>query len=183
MLTVGVLFACGDDADETVGDAEIATTTTTTTATDTTVTSTTTSTPTSSTTTSTSTTLGTVVTLPGDTPEEAVFSSPTGNISCNVHVVNGASCLIGDKEWASPPVPADCDLDWGNYVHLGDDAGFVCAGDTPIYREPAELPYGSAVQRGRYTCGVEATGVTCRNDDTGAGFRLSRGRYELFGEQ
>lgn len=94
----------------------------------------------------------------------------------------GAFCSIDDADWAPPPRPADCDLGWGSDVELGDDAFFACVGDVRIYRQPEEVSYGSEVERGRYACAVEETGVTCRNADTGAGFSISRSRYELFGE-
>ena len=177
LLVVGALAACGEDVDGSGEDAAPATSTSTTT----TATSSSTSTTASATSTSTSTTLGRVVTLPGDTAEEAMFTTPTGNISCAVHVETGGYCSIGEIDWAPPPKPADCEFDWGSDLQLGDEASFACVSDARIHREPAVLPYGSAVQRGRYSCGVEETGVTCLNADTGAGFRLARGRYELFG--
>ena len=88
-------------------------------------------------------------------------------------------CDIGDADWTLPPRPADCELDWGHGVVLGDEVHVgICAGDTAM-GGPDVLAYGTSVSRGDLRCESERTGLTCRNRANGAGFRLSRAAVEL----
>ena len=59
------------------------------------------------------------------------FVSPTGNVSCMVDA-DFARCDIIDRDWSPPPRPADCEFDYGQGISLapGEQAQFVCAGDT-----------------------------------------------------
>ena len=163
------LSCSGTDGDEPMAVTTTSSTTTTAAPTTTTTSATSTS---STTTSSTSTTAG--------TEAMAYFASPSSNIRCALHPDWGVRCDIDDMSWTPPPQPADCDLDWGNVLTVGDEAAFGCVGDTPFGGRPLDaLPYGSSVERGPYRCESARTGVTCRNTDTGAGFVLSRERYEL----
>ncbi len=76
---------------------------------------------------STSSALGTVVS----------FRTPSGNIGCigeTARVGNTVRCDIRDRNWAPPPRPASCGLDWGQGLTLDrvGRARFVCAGDTAL---------------------------------------------------
>ena len=42
------------------------------------------------------------------------------------------------------------------------------------------LGYGQTLQAGDFYCSSEATGVTCYNTITGAGFFISRDSYRIF---
>jgi hypothetical protein len=128
-------------------------------------------------------------TTPSTTPsaqpvmELEMFSSPSGNILCGMGADEGgewARCDIREKDWASPPQPADCPLDWGHSITTGPEgARFACVGDA--VGDPANpLPYGRSLQLGRLECRSERSGMTCEHLDTGRGFTLARGGYTLF---
>ncbi|HKJ35588.1 MAG TPA: DUF6636 domain-containing protein [Solirubrobacterales bacterium] len=108
------------------------------------------------------------------------FSSPTGNIGC---VVDPASvrCDIAERDWSPPPAPADCSLDYGQGVQLtaGGTAELVCAGDTALGGGSA-LAYGESIAAGLLRCDSSRAGITCRDIETGRGFSLARGSYEIF---
>jgi hypothetical protein len=201
LLVLALAFvSCGDDDDEGGAGTAAATSeaTTTTTIASSTTTSTTSSTSTSKGTTSKGTTSapaspptteppgtatstapgpGTATTAPSETMTS--FATPSGNILCAMNADSGVRCDIGEVEWTPPPKPADCEFDWGSHLQLEEEASFACVSDTPFDEQPEVVPYGTSVRQGIYTCEVERSGVTCRNTETGAGFEVSRGGYEL----
>lgn len=93
-----------------------------------------------------------------------------------------ARCDIREREWQTPPKPADCDLDWGHALGVGGEGPgrFRCAGDTAIGGQTVVLPYGSVARRGPFECRSEESGVECVNLDTGHGIAVSRTEYRLF---
>ncbi|SEH83341.1 hypothetical protein SAMN04489835_4676 [Mycolicibacterium rutilum] len=107
------------------------------------------------------------------------FIAPSGNIACRLDATY-ARCDIMDRDWSSPPKPADCEWDYGQGLLLvtAGPAEFICAGDTAFGVEDV-LPYGEAVRVGPMRCESAEAGVTCRNADTGRGFVLSRQSYQL----
>lgn len=107
------------------------------------------------------------------------FTSPTGNIGCYIDR-EGVRCDIAERAWTPPPAPDDCDLDYGQGIALGaGGAGFVCAGDTALNAGPP-LEWGRSIAAGPLRCESEKSGMTCRNEETRAGFTLSRQAYALF---
>ncbi len=108
------------------------------------------------------------------------FLSPSGNIGCHVSA-RSARCDIRDRTWPTPPKPADCDLDWGHALGVGDagPGAFRCAGDTALGAQ-AVLPYGSVARRGAFECRSEESGMECVNLDTGHGIAVSHDEYRLF---
>ena len=106
------------------------------------------------------------------------FQTPSGNIGCYLDR-SGARCDIRERNWAPPPAPASCELDYGHGLTLDSDgATLVCAGDTTL-GGPATLAYGSSSQRGRFLCQSAEAGVTCTDVTTGAGFFISRENYRI----
>lgn len=108
------------------------------------------------------------------------FTSPTGNIGCFIDP-STVRCDIRERDWKPPPAPADCRLDYGQGISLsaGGAPDFVCAGDTTADAgEP--LPYGRSIAAGLLRCESEESGMSCRDVETGSGFALARGGYELF---
>lgn len=108
------------------------------------------------------------------------FTSPTGNIGCFIDR-RSVRCDIRERDWEPPPAPADCELDYGQGITLraGAAADFVCAGDTALDAgEP--LPYGGSIQAGLLRCESEESGMVCRDEESGRGFVLAKGGYELF---
>ncbi|HEY6793691.1 MAG TPA: DUF6636 domain-containing protein [Kineosporiaceae bacterium] len=102
------------------------------------------------------------------------FTTPTKNIGCMIDA-GQVRCDIRSRTWQAPPRPADCTLDYGNGVTLGNgSAGYVCAGDTTLDPDAAVLPYGAAVRAGDLVCVSTPAFLACRNLATGHGFALSK---------
>ena len=112
--------------------------------------------------------------------EPTGFTSPSGNIGCVIDPVS-VRCDIRDRDWDPSEAPSSCKLDFGQGIMLeaGAAPDFVCAGDTTLESGP-ELPYGQALGAGLLRCESEASGITCRDIESGRGFTLSKQRYKLF---
>ena len=111
---------------------------------------------------------------------EASFQTPSKNIACHLDA-ESARCDIGQKQWAPPPKPDDCQLAWGNGVAVerGGEATFTCAGDT-LLGAGNLLPYGQSLRAGDFLCDSTATALRCSNVGSGHGFTLSVQEYQLF---
>lgn len=113
------------------------------------------------------------------------FRSPTGNIHCAIMVLSdykGVRCDLTDFT-PSFPRPADCDLDWGYALEVGErgKGAPLCAGDTA--RAPdgqaRVLGYGETLARAGFSCTSTRGGMTCRNK-AGHGFTAARKRQVVF---
>jgi len=115
-----------------------------------------------------------------DVNELTGFVSPTGNVSCMIDV-DWARCDILDNDSSPPPRPADCEFDYGQGISLapGEQAQFVCAGDTAFGPDEV-LPYGDSITAGVLQCESAESGITCRDVQTGHGFSISLRVYRLF---
>jgi hypothetical protein len=93
-----------------------------------------------------------------------------------------ARCDVRTHTWVAPPKPANCPLDWGNGVVVGDrgSANYVCAGDTVADASAPAAGPGSVIALGRYTCSVLEVSVRCTNSVTGNGFEVSAAQVSLF---
>lgn len=174
--------ACGtSDADEAV------TATTTPTTTPTTAAPTTEALPT---TTAVTTTVAPTTTTAAPTTtwrlnEAVYFTSPTGGFQCGI--IELPTRIEAGCQGATspvPPRPESCVLDWGSGIRVtgSGPAEFLCAGGL-VYTSGGTdtvLPVGQTVASFGYTCSSEAAGVTCRNDATGHGFRISEDSNEVF---
>jgi hypothetical protein len=111
---------------------------------------------------------------------EANFLAPSGNIGCYLDT-KSARCDIVKRSWKPPPAPADCELDWasGALVDGAGKAAFTCAGDT-VLGAKTKLAYGQALRAGDFQCSSDRRWIRCENLQSGHGFILSVGRYELF---
>ena len=107
------------------------------------------------------------------------FVSPSGNVSCMIDP-DWARCDIIDRDWTPPPRPADCEFDYGQGISLapGEQAQFVCAGDTAFGADEV-LPYGESITAGVLRCESAQSWITCRDVRTGHGFSISREAYRL----
>ncbi|OBJ52573.1 hypothetical protein A9W95_01740 [Mycobacterium sp. 1423905.2] len=112
------------------------------------------------------------------------FQVPSGNIYCGIGMSDTtafAACEIRDHDWAAPPRPSSCTLDWGDRVALDQGSGpqWSCHGDT--IQDPAApvLGYGQARVVQAITCHSEVSGLTCTDSSTGHFFRLARDGYDL----
>ncbi|CAN1723002.1 exported protein of unknown function [Hyphomicrobium sp. 1Nfss2.1] len=119
--------------------------------------------------------------------EELAFRTPSNNIHCQVEPPFEAGqptmlrCDVMQRDNADPPMPADCDADWGTafYVTDRDEPGArMCAGDTVKGTAPV-LQYGSTWSGADFECLSETSGLKCQNG-SGHGFALSRRVQKLF---
>ena len=136
---------------------------------------------------------------------EGGFVSPSGKIGCAIST-SGVRCDYGmgatEPNWQLPARPTECQLDWGDSLTVDSSARLTCHGDTVFpaadvgaqsWFDPARdasvnsdhgalavLGYGQTLQAGDFYCSSEATGVTCYNSITGAGFFISRDSYRIF---
>ena len=108
------------------------------------------------------------------------FVSPSGNVSCMIDV-DWARREILDRDWSPPARPADCEFDYGQGISLasGEQAQFVCAGDTAFGMD-AVLPDGESIAAGVLRCETAESGITCRDLRTSHGFSISRQAYRQF---
>jgi hypothetical protein len=108
------------------------------------------------------------------------FVSPTGNVSCMIDA-DRARCDIIDRDWSPPARPADCEFDYGQGISLapGEQAQFVCAGDTAFGADEV-LPYGESITAGVLQCESAESGITCRDIRSSHGFSISGQAHQLF---
>jgi Family of unknown function (DUF6636) len=94
----------------------------------------------------------------------------------------GARCDIGNRDWTTPPKPANCHLDYGNGMQVGTSGvgTLTCAGDTALNPKATPLPYGDASKAGSMVCVSASTGMTCTNTADGHGFTISIQSYKAF---
>jgi hypothetical protein len=108
------------------------------------------------------------------------FSDPTGNIGCALDETS-VRCDVAKHTWKPPKKPTSCDLDFGQGVTIEgeNEATFVCAGDTTLGAKKV-LKVHEAVQVGVFGCRTDPNAVVCSNEDSGHGFTISRGSYDLY---
>ena len=112
---------------------------------------------------------------PSEASDLAGFSSPSGNIHCEISSAQ-ARCDIAAHTWQAPPKPADCEGDWGQGLQVSAaGAGFVCASDSAAGGPP--LAYGASIERGDLRCDSDKDGVTCVHRPSGHTFSLARATY------
>ena len=115
----------------------------------------------------------------GTVVERREFTSPTGNITCQMDRTY-ATCLIGEHDYPVPPREADCELDWAPLFSVGTGGNAVfgsCEGGVVV--PGTSLPYGSTSVVGPMTCLSRQSGMFCWNSRTGHGFRVARATYDL----
>lgn len=111
------------------------------------------------------------------------FETPSGNIACFLlsYDVRLVDCVVQERDFADPPRPADCNLDWAPQFTLGGDSSYgACRGDVDGTPTDTVLRYGGTAVNGPITCRSEVTGLSCTNDKTSHGFTISRATYRLF---
>ncbi|MBB5160752.1 hypothetical protein [Mycobacterium sp. AZCC_0083] len=93
------------------------------------------------------------------------FTSPSGNVGCIID--SPTRCDTSERDWTPPPLPADREFDYGRAISLsgGEEAAFVCAGDTTL-GGGKPLQYGQSVSLGSMQCDSAESDVTCRETQT-----------------
>lgn len=120
-------------------------------------------------------------TSPTPQPTPVSFSSPSGNIVCTV-AADRADCQISAYDY-DPPAPGECpgDATWGDWVEVtAAGSAWTCHYDT-MPAGTDVLAYGDQVTVGDFTCASARTGVTCRHDPSDASFLVARAGVDLTG--
>ena len=111
------------------------------------------------------------------------FKTPSGNITCFLlsYDVRSVDCVVQEQDFADPPRPADCNLDWAPQFTLGGASSYgACRGDVDGTPTDTVLGYGGKAVDGPITCRSEVSGLSCTNDKTSHGFTISRATYRLY---
>jgi len=111
------------------------------------------------------------------------FETPSGNITCFLlsYDAPAVDCVVIERDFADPPRPPDCNVDWAPQFTLGGDSSYgACRGDADGTPTDTVLGYGGTAVNGPITCRSEVTGLSCTNDKTSHGFTISRATYRLF---
>ena len=121
----------------------------------------------------------TPATSAGAAQELYQWQSPTKNIACLIGE-GEVRCDINEVDFA-PPKPADCSMGVPRAIvmAMNQPPRWVCISDTVASPESPVLEYGSSAHGGAFTCTSEEAGMTCRDDNSGHSFTLSRGSAEL----
>jgi hypothetical protein len=121
------------------------------------------------------------VAAPSSYPRVNGFQTPSGNIACIVNNDAGdVRCDIEHVNFAVPPEPASCELDWGQtFIIDAEDvsADFACVGDTLLGPDQPKVPAGTSVVIGRSICEVDTRSIACTVSETDGGLFLSEDRY------
>jgi hypothetical protein len=112
------------------------------------------------------------------------FETSSRNIGCflTAHATESTvECTVREHEYDDPPKPDDCAVAWIPQFTLAAEASYgAYRGDVGDPLPPVVLAYGTAEVNRQLNCVSEESGLTCRNEDTGHGFVLSRAEYSLF---
>ena len=108
------------------------------------------------------------------------FTSPTGNIACQVRR-DGAACVITEHDYPAADRPDGCtgrwlpllEVDVSGPARLGPCEAGVVAPSGGV------LAYGTTSVVGRMRCLSRLTGMACWSNRSGRGFRLARAAYQL----
>ena len=111
----------------------------------------------------------------------ALLKSPSGNIRC-IMDTSSARCDALAHTYKPTKKPASCPGDWGTAMGVGTSGKgrFLCVFDSAYDPHDKVLAYGHSKTIGRYTCMSRTTGMTCKNNRTGHGFRTAKASYSLF---
>ena len=108
------------------------------------------------------------------------FTSPTGNITCQLSRAD-AACVIAEHDYPASDRPDGCagrwlpllEVDVSGPARLGPcEAGVVAPSG-------GALAYGTTSAVGRMSCLSRLTGMVCWSGRSGHGFRLARAAYEV----
>ncbi|QTE30451.1 hypothetical protein [Pengzhenrongella sicca] len=112
----------------------------------------------------------------------STFALPSGNIACEI-TADAATCTIANTTAPAAEAP-DCAGSVGPVLTVtAEGADTPCVeGALPGAAAPGTpvLEYGQSMTVGEFTCTSSSTGVTCKHDPTGKGFKLAKAGSELF---
>ena len=108
------------------------------------------------------------------------FSSPTGNITCQLTRTD-AACVIAEHDYPASDRPDGCTGRWLPLLEV-DRSGPARLGPCEagvVAPSGGALAYGTTSVVGRMRCLSRLTGMVCWSGRSGHGFRLARAAYEL----
>ena len=111
------------------------------------------------------------------------FTSPSGNIGCDISADNSVRCDIMNYTYKVPSGMEACEFgNRGNAIMIepGYNGYFPCVSDTVLSLDSPFLEYGGRASLGNIACQSREDGVTCIDTSSEHGFRISKGSYELF---
>jgi len=127
---------------------------------------------------------GTVTPLPGD----VAFTSPTGKIKCTTDSEDSLpdmSCLVDLK---NPPQKSNGSAmgefipGWIDYSGRQATVGSLHGDPGPFVRGYGnQLPYGSRISTGNYTCRIDTAGLFCVDRSARTGIQMSDAGVVPFG--
>lgn len=109
------------------------------------------------------------------------FALPSGNIACEISE-GSATCTIAESAAAPVELEGCAGVAGPVLTVTAEGASTPCVqGALPGPAAPGTpvLEYGASTTVGDFTCASATTGVTCRHEPTGAGFRLARAGHEI----
>jgi hypothetical protein len=124
------------------------------------------------------------------------FAAPSRNIVCRI-VPESATCTIATFSYPAPPPmsppapsssptpsssPAACPGGTVGHVFVvtKDGIEIPCVPDPPPAAAPAGTPvlaYGTATSVDGFTCSSDQSGILCRHDASGHGFKIARAGF------
>ncbi|WP_108815412.1 DUF6636 domain-containing protein [Loktanella sp. Alg231-35] len=118
------------------------------------------------------------------TAAEISFTSPSGNIRCQIQdtVVANARCDLDVTRQSFTERPASCDGVWGtSFAVLLTGPGIVNCATRTIARDGVAtiLPYGASISFAGIICRSEEVGMICTNED-GGGFSIRRAEQRVY---
>ncbi|MCQ4118607.1 hypothetical protein [Rhodococcus tibetensis] len=125
----------------------------------------------------------------GDTEDAHGFLTPSGKWLCAIDPVKEMAGCASHIEGAPPSIPGTLQIpaqDSGPSaetniitVEVGKEPSFQTA-NQPLFTGNANvLPYGSTLAVDGFSCNVQFSGVSCKEDATGQGFTISTNGYKF----
>lgn len=111
---------------------------------------------------------------PEDALEIDAFSTPSGNIHCEM-TEDEALCTI---DWHEFDAPDGCES--GTTLRVTEDGAEEACGSS-VGAQPISLDYEASATNGDFACESTEEGVRCWSTRTGEGFLIAAAEYDLFG--
>ncbi len=107
------------------------------------------------------------------------FTSPSGNITCNLSS-SSVTCSVRDQPWKPMPVQEGCTPgQWETVVQMNLTSTASLQGQCGRPDGGPPLPYGRGIQVGKLRCAMTTSGLDCLVLSTSQGFAVSRTGYRL----
>lgn len=112
--------------------------------------------------------------VPGGALDMTEFSSPTGNISCQL-TDESLLCTVIDFEFEAPE---ECTEGVTVRIEADEDPDFDCS--TAVSSQTQNLDYGEVTGNDEFACQAHEMYFDCWSQVTGNGFEIAREYYEFY---